>query len=275
MLNTTSYWLGISRTNSTNPFRHVSGRQPPVTPSRFPYAHWGWYQPVATNSSYHDCVLAYSRYAYADYMSDAGTQALQNPANYQTGEQFIQQPYGWAAYLCNGHAFDYICEYPAAAFPCQPEQPPEAPSQPPGTPSFPAEPSFTEFSSGEKQQRASSMPSGSTGGSTRSAAASTGYSTVGKLTSPPAASLKPVASPPQPGIGIFRKQSPPPSPLPPRPRLSSRLSPPMPHPRISPHPSPSPGPPHPQPPSPRPPSPPPPSPSKPHMPAYDPAPWHP
>jgi hypothetical protein len=237
VLNSSYYWVGASRVNSSAPFRHVSGERLSQTPSRFPYTHWGWYQPVATNSSYHDCVLAYSKYAYADYTSDTTTLSLQNPANYQTGELFQQKPYGWAAFLCNGQRFEYICELPASAFPCQPpDAPPDAPSRP-AQPATPVQPDdFFGF-------RDSGAQSASLSGNTEE-------TTAALLTQPPAGPPQPVLRP------QLKRQSPPPPPQPPPPR--KKLT----------QPSPSPSPPvprRPPPPGPPSPKPPPPSPSPPRQ----------
>ncbi len=74
-------------------------------------------QPVAANYTNYDCGLAYGQYAYADYTGMGySTPELQSAANYQTGAEYAQRPFGWTAYLCNAQAYDYICEYPFSAF---------------------------------------------------------------------------------------------------------------------------------------------------------------
>jgi hypothetical protein len=47
VLNASFYWVGLSRVNSSSPFRWVSGSRVPTTPRRFPYAHWTWFQVCA------------------------------------------------------------------------------------------------------------------------------------------------------------------------------------------------------------------------------------
>jgi hypothetical protein len=117
VLNSSFYWLGFGRANYSSPYRFVTGDRVPALPSRFPYAHWTWFQPVAANYTYYDCGLAYGQYRYADYAGPGySTPELQSAANYETAEEFAQRPYGWTAYLCNAQAYDYMCEYPFTAF---------------------------------------------------------------------------------------------------------------------------------------------------------------
>jgi hypothetical protein len=44
VLNASFYWVGLSRVNSSSPFRWVTSERVPTTPRRFPYAHWTWFQ---------------------------------------------------------------------------------------------------------------------------------------------------------------------------------------------------------------------------------------
>jgi hypothetical protein len=229
VLNASFYWIGFGRTNYTNPYRWVQGDRVPPLPNRFPYGHWTWFQPVAVNYTNYDCGLAYGQYAYADYTPlGYSTAELQSPANYQTGAEYAQKPYGWTAYLCNAQSYDYICEYPFSAFSCppppSPDSPPGAPGQPPEAPT---EPDYNNLLSAV---------------------------TAGAAQAPDAPDAPPPAAPPK----APRKLPPPPlrSPRPPpvKPparRPSPPRSPPLPPPRPSP---PSPAPPRP-PPSPLPPTP--------------------
>ena len=44
VLNASFYWIGIGRVNFSSPYRWVQGDRAPVSPNRFPYAHWTWFQ---------------------------------------------------------------------------------------------------------------------------------------------------------------------------------------------------------------------------------------
>lgn len=190
----------------------------PQTPQRFPYAHWSWYQPQARNFTNYDCGLAYGK-SYADYMAGGSTLELQTAINYQTGESFIQKPYGWTAYLCNAQAYEYICELPFSSFVCAPPTQPDAPPAPP--PEFP---SFPVFPFKAPSKAAGIITAGQTGAGSTAQTPPTQSSRQpppsSKSVTPPASSKATQAAPQQAQL------PPPPDSAPPRPRIRIQRPPP-------------------------------------------------
>ncbi len=56
------YWIGMMRRNSSSNFTFVDGSEVPQAASNSPYAHWNWYQPLASSRSGYDCVMSYNAY---------------------------------------------------------------------------------------------------------------------------------------------------------------------------------------------------------------------
>jgi hypothetical protein len=137
------YWLGIARPRQGAPFAFVDGSSVPnLVSNSKPYAHWAWTQPAYAQAVAYGCALAWQDLAYDEYKSaDRNTSALAAMANYNTDPRYAAFKYGWTAYDC-AIAYPYICQIPAANFPCNPPpSPPAPPPLPPSPPSPPAPPS--------------------------------------------------------------------------------------------------------------------------------------
>jgi hypothetical protein len=135
------YWLGIRR-QGLGPFEYVAGADRSVLQhvSNVPYAHWSWYQSVANHSTNYDCVIAQQAFRYELYQGDTNSSAQRADGRYyNTVPTNTELVYGWNGYPCTGR-MHYVCQAPAAAFPCfPPPLPPSTPMPPPPPPSPPAD----------------------------------------------------------------------------------------------------------------------------------------
>jgi hypothetical protein len=137
------YWLGIARPRQGAPFAFVDGSSVPnIVSNGKPYAHWAWTQPTYAQAVAYSCALAWQDLAFDQYKSaDRNTSSLVSMANYNTDPRYAAFKYGWTAYDCSV-AYPFICQIPAANFPCMPPpSPPAPPPSPPVPPSPPAPPS--------------------------------------------------------------------------------------------------------------------------------------
>jgi hypothetical protein len=58
------YWIGVRRANASAEYALVDGTPLPQVPSESPYAHWNWYQPIASIHAEYSCVMAYNAYRW-------------------------------------------------------------------------------------------------------------------------------------------------------------------------------------------------------------------
>jgi hypothetical protein len=58
------YWIGARRANGSAAFTLADGAPLPQVPSESPYAHWNWYQPIASSHQDYNCVMAYNAYRW-------------------------------------------------------------------------------------------------------------------------------------------------------------------------------------------------------------------
>lgn len=56
------YWFGVHRPNGSSPYEFVDGSEVLQHPSNEPYAHWNWYQPMASAHEQYSCAMAYNAY---------------------------------------------------------------------------------------------------------------------------------------------------------------------------------------------------------------------
>jgi hypothetical protein len=144
-----AYWIGANRTLAPNLYALSDGGYLPQVPSERPdYAHWGWGQQRAAALMESNCARATADASYDIYLGDPASLAqLQDMRRYLlTG---AGRKHGWLGTDCRS-ALPYVCEVPAASYPCKPlppappppapTAPPQAPPAPPAAPSAPAAP---------------------------------------------------------------------------------------------------------------------------------------
>ncbi len=113
--------------------------RPPCTG---PAPRRAWYYPFTRTTQGYDCVHAASDLAYDVYLGTDARDDYVNSLNYLANEANKQ---GWNLATC-GLRFAYICEAPAAAFPCYPPPSPPGPPPSPPSPPFPPMPPNCEHS---------------------------------------------------------------------------------------------------------------------------------
>jgi hypothetical protein len=59
------YWIGARRAvNGSGEYALLDGTPLPQVPGESPYAHWNWYQPIASAHADYSCVMAYNAYRW-------------------------------------------------------------------------------------------------------------------------------------------------------------------------------------------------------------------
>ncbi len=137
------YWLGIKRMpgDATSPYQYVSNPPDvPQSPTIAPYAHWSWYQPTANRSANYDCVIAQQSFRYDLFSGNVSIPSqVADGRLYGTNPANPELAYGWNGYPCTGR-MHYVCDVPAAGFPClPPPSPPGVPRSPPPPPQPPVD----------------------------------------------------------------------------------------------------------------------------------------
>jgi hypothetical protein len=140
-----SYWVGIKRAASTEPYLLADFGTVEQLASESPYGHWSQQHMAAlvkNSTAAGSCVAALSNATYDRYTGDATAAQQTSAAFYQTnGTLFPDRKYGWMGLPCESTALAFICQIAAPLFPCLP--PPSTnppPPQPPSPPSPPLPP---------------------------------------------------------------------------------------------------------------------------------------
>jgi hypothetical protein len=137
-----SYWQGISRTTSAEPYQFTDFGSVEQLASESPYAHWSQQHMVGlfkNSTAVGSCVAALSTDAYDRYTGGAGAAQQTSAAFYQANSTlYTERKFGWAGRPCDSTSLSYICQIPAPLFPCHP--PPASSPPPPQPPSPPSPP---------------------------------------------------------------------------------------------------------------------------------------